>query len=107
MHLIHEDPRVRTGDPLNSQFQVLECGKLIAVHRSESFRAGRENDRPVDPQSLQLGPLRLGRPQGSHEGDRRLLSYELCEEPLSQSFRREHQALSPVIGNKRLSLATE
>ena len=92
-HLISQDPRGRAGDPPHSQFQVLKCGKLIAAHRSECLRAGRENDRPCDPKSLQLGPPRLGRPKRSDEGDRRLLSYELCKEPLNandfQCFLRE------------------
>ena len=72
--LVSQNPRLRSGDPPNSLFQLLECGKLITTHYSVSFRAGRRNDRPVDPQSLQLWPSRLGWPPGSHEDDRRLLS---------------------------------
>ena len=55
VHLISQDPRWRAGNPPDSHFQVLEGGKLIAAYRSESLRAGRENDWPGDPKSLRSG----------------------------------------------------
>ena len=89
VHLISQDPRGQTGDPSIASFKCWNAKELISAHHPESFRAEREDDRSGDPESLQLGPPRLGRSERRDEGDRRLFSYELFEKPVDQGFRWE------------------